>query len=384
MMNELFEEVREKLDILEEQASDLSTSIVNRGGNLRTNLPGMLEEISGFFTGGDGLVWIEMNNNGKPTSVEYRCNSTISGNDWSPIAITYGADAIRKVRFKPTPNALQYKMQLPNDCFNGATLLTDIDFCGIKLSMIGDNAFMNCENLKEFDFTILEPSSIPGGSIRINKYAFYNTGLENINISIPDNPDDVSYFLYRLSLDNRCFAECRKLKNVNLINVENFGSGGTFNMGCFYNSKIETLRIDGGNKSQFSSANQFYYCEIDKAYINNISLNSNSTFNNSKIKELYISNCKTRTDFESTFANCSELLYAEIGIYGYLGSNWMANCPKLEEVRIIKPAESSLQISESTFNNCPNLLDIYVSWAEGEVANAPWGATNATIHYNTT
>ena len=26
--------------------------------------------------------------------------------------------------------------------------------------------------------------------------------------------------------------------------------------------------------------------------------------------------------------------------------------------------------------------DIYVPWAEGEVANAPWGATNATIHYN--
>lgn len=27
--------------------------------------------------------------------------------------------------------------------------------------------------------------------------------------------------------------------------------------------------------------------------------------------------------------------------------------------------------------------DIYVPWAEGAVANAPWGATGATIHYNT-
>lgn len=33
---------------------------------------------------------------------------------------------------------------------------------------------------------------------------------------------------------------------------------------------------------------------------------------------------------------------------------------------------------------CPNLTDIYVPWAEGAVANAPWGATNATIHYNWT
>ena len=30
------------------------------------------------------------------------------------------------------------------------------------------------------------------------------------------------------------------------------------------------------------------------------------------------------------------------------------------------------------------ITDIYVPWAEGAVANAPWGATNATIHYNTT
>jgi len=27
--------------------------------------------------------------------------------------------------------------------------------------------------------------------------------------------------------------------------------------------------------------------------------------------------------------------------------------------------------------------DIYVPWTEGEVANAPWGATTATVHYNT-
>lgn len=30
------------------------------------------------------------------------------------------------------------------------------------------------------------------------------------------------------------------------------------------------------------------------------------------------------------------------------------------------------------------ITDIYVPWSEGEVANAPWGATNATIHYNYT
>ena len=35
----------------------------------------------------------------------------------------------------------------------------------------------------------------------------------------------------------------------------------------------------------------------------------------------------------------------------------------------------------SAFGECPNLKDIYVPWAEGDVLNAPWGAINATIHY---
>lgn len=39
-------------------------------------------------------------------------------------------------------------------------------------------------------------------------------------------------------------------------------------------------------------------------------------------------------------------------------------------------------IANNAFNTCGQLKDIYVPWAEGAVANAPWGATKATIHYN--
>lgn len=41
-------------------------------------------------------------------------------------------------------------------------------------------------------------------------------------------------------------------------------------------------------------------------------------------------------------------------------------------------------IYSSVFKSCTNLKDIYVPWSEGAVANAPWGATNATIHYDST
>ena len=45
---------------------------------------------------------------------------------------------------------------------------------------------------------------------------------------------------------------------------------------------------------------------------------------------------------------------------------------------------STPTIHVDTFNSCTDLTDIYVPWSNGEVAYAPWGATNATIHYNWT
>lgn len=57
------------------------------------------------------------------------------------------------------------------------------------------------------------------------------------------------------------------------------------------------------------------------------------------------------------------------------------NCTNLTKV-IIKGTISTF--TASAFSGCTNLTDIYVPWAEGAVANAPWGATNATIHYNVT
>ena len=41
-------------------------------------------------------------------------------------------------------------------------------------------------------------------------------------------------------------------------------------------------------------------------------------------------------------------------------------------------------IEGSAFDKCNNLTTINVPWAKGAVANAPWGATNATINYGHT
>lgn len=66
-----------------------------------------------------------------------------------------------------------------------------------------------------------------------------------------------------------------------------------------------------------------------------------------------------------------------------IGSGAFVNCTNLKEVKFYSIPPVANNFNGTMFNNCSNLLDIYVPWSEGEVANAPWGATNATIHYNT-
>ena len=83
-----------------------------------------------------------------------------------------------------------------------------------------------------------------------------------------------------------------------------------------------------------------------------------------------------------TFADCSEIKTIEfhenidiIDMFAFY------NCTGLTSVTF-KGTPST--IINNAFNKCTNLTNIYVPWAEGAVSGAPWGATNATIHYNTT
>ena len=57
-------------------------------------------------------------------------------------------------------------------------------------------------------------------------------------------------------------------------------------------------------------------------------------------------------------------------------------CVNLTKATFLRP--SGMSIAADCFNACSALTDIYVSWSQGAIANAPWGATNATIHYDYT
>lgn len=64
-----------------------------------------------------------------------------------------------------------------------------------------------------------------------------------------------------------------------------------------------------------------------------------------------------------------------------IGNNAFGYCTNLTSITFEGTPKT---MYSSIFNGCKNLTTINVPWAEGEVANAPWGATNATINYNYT
>ena len=80
------------------------------------------------------------------------------------------------------------------------------------------------------------------------------------------------------------------------------------------------------------------------------------------------------------FRDCSSLTLTSLpsGITS-IGSLAFYNCSSLTTLTFQGTPTS---ISANSFQNCTNLTIINVPWSSGAVANAPWGATNATINYN--
>lgn len=97
-------------------------------------------------------------------------------------------------------------------------------------------------------------------------------------------------------------------------------------------------------------------------------------------------NLENITTFQTAcFQNCLHLAIPIIFNGGLVKiGNKAFDCTGLSNITFQTPTTDSLPtIANNAFAGCALLKDIYCPWAEGEVANAPWGATNATIHYNT-
>lgn len=62
-----------------------------------------------------------------------------------------------------------------------------------------------------------------------------------------------------------------------------------------------------------------------------------------------------------------------------IGATSFGKCAKLKSVTF---KATPTTMSDNVFYQCYKLKTINVPWSEGTVANAPWGATYATINYD--
>ena len=85
---------------------------------------------------------------------------------------------------------------------------------------------------------------------------------------------------------------------------------------------------------------------------------------------------------DHAFNSCTNLALTSLpeGVTS-IGNSAFNACRNLNTITF-KGTPTSIALN--AFRDCTNLTTINVPWSEGEVANAPWGATKATINYNYT
>lgn len=181
---------------------------------------------------------------------------------------------------------------------------------------------------------------------------------------------------------------------------------------------IKTIRFEEGSQLEYLIDDCFAYCpELEEVYIPSGEIRKCSYYNVGSY--LFGSNPVLEQSVTvhignevSLIANCfaysSPLIYdfadgdTPLKIAAELGRNVQGELvfpSRLKEISTVNLCPSQ-SLTAIYFNSIPeitdeakgrwwfvgntSITDIYVPWGEGEVPNAPWSASNATIHYNYT
>lgn len=234
-----------------------------------------------------------------------------------------------------------FNEEIPNGMFYNRDSLTNVDLSDCEeLQTIGASAFEGCSALQSVAFpegitvignyafrncTRLTLTALPESVTGIGAHAF--SGCTRLALTKLPNSFNMSY------IPPGVFKLCRGLKITEIPDTKYTEIGASAFEGC-YNIKISTLSD---------------YC---------------------------------RTIGASAFEGC----YTGVTIQNMpicletVGSKAFYGCRGLTVVRFPSPCD----IAADAFAYCQNLTDIYVPWSESDPlsANAPWGATNATVHYD--
>lgn len=150
-------------------------------------------------------------------------------------------------------------------------------------------------------------------------------------------------------------------------------------------SGISVKELDISNENFVKLSDYIYNnantLEKIKLSPNITTINRNAFFNCYSLKEIDLKNILTFKIL--CFSNCAALDKDIVFNPNLISIESQAFAVSgIKSVKFQNSVDSLPTIANNAFSLCRELTDIYCPWAEGAVANAPWGATNATIHYN--
>jgi len=316
---------------------------------------------------------------------------------------------------------------IPNKAFMNCTSL-DLTSLPTGITTLGSDAFYKC--------TRLALESVPPNLVSIGANAFFQCG----NITVASLPDTVT------TIGDSAFSDCTKLALSSLpANLTKIGS--SVFRACS-NITLTSLPsgITSIGQSAFSGCTKLALTSLPSgvtsipqsafATCTNLALTSlpsgvtsigNSAFQNCTNLALTELPSGVTSIGQSAFRGCTNLaltslpsglttisansfqdcasaaiaslppLLTSIAAYAFSGSgvvfaqipasvttldsSCMAGCTGLTTLSFLGTPTS---IAAQALRYCTNITDIYVPWSQGDIADAPWGATNAHIWYNHT
>ncbi len=243
-------------------------------------------------------------------------------------------------------------LEIGRSCFEGSRLhpslpsgLTYLDVAAFKNSgFVGTSLPSGLTSIQSdcFSGCKMTAMTVHGGITSIGDNAFYNcTSLASLSIQ-----SGVA------SIGASAFRKCTALTSVTLPStVTSLGSNGFAE--CSHLASIDLGGITSMEQQVLSACNALTSLVIP-ASVTNI-----------KLYAIYMCTGLASLDV------CGAASIAKTAFF------------KLTGLRTVKFRASGCTIDSAAFNSCAALTDIYVPWSLGDVAGAPWGATNATIHYDT-
>lgn len=165
-----------------------------------------------------------------------------------------------------------------------------------------------------------------------------------------------------------------------IANIPTGGGDATANLLISNRSALTTYSFPVGTTKiesyAFASCSNLVLTELPST-ITSIGQNAFASCTSLAISELPEGITEVNT---SAFSMCKGITTMTLpSTIQYVWTSAFSFCTNLTSVTFRGTPE---EIAENAFNYCTKITTINVPWSEGAVANAPWGATKATINYN--